>query len=142
MLQWNYGYKKTSALCAATFILSALEGIYWYRAGNYDLATNTLNLTNYPYSMACLLLAHQFLTDDGIVIRDTAFHRMLITLGDCSFGIFLIHAYILMIMQKLPVYHDLVFPLNSAVAVLISWLCIFCGRKIFGEKYGKYFGFY
>ena len=142
VLQWNYGYKKTGALCAATFILSALEGIYWYRAGNYDLATNTLNLTNYPYSMACLLLAHQFLTDDGIVIRDTAFHRMLITLGDCSFGIFLIHAYILMIMQKLPVYHDLVFPLNSAVAVLISWLCIFCGRKIFGEKYGKYFGFY
>ncbi len=142
VLQWNYGYKKTGALCAATFILSALEGIYWYRAGNYDLATNTLNLTNYPYSMACLLLAHQFLTDDGIVIRDTAFHRMLITLGDCSFGIFLIHAYILMIMQKLPVYHDLVFPLNSAIAVLISWLCIFCGRKIFGEKYGKYFGFY
>ena len=142
LLRWNYGYKKTGALCIAAFILSALEGVYWYRAGNFDLATNTLNLTNYLYSMACLLLAYQFLTDDGIVIRDTAFNRALITLGDCSFGIFLIHAFVLMIMQKLSIYYCLVFPLNSAVAVLISWLCVICGRKILGEKYGKYFGFY
>lgn len=142
LLQWNCGYKRTGALCVVTFILSALEGVYWYKAGNFDLATNILNLTNYPYSMACLLLAHQYLTDDGSVIRDTTFNRMLITLGDCSFGIFLIHAFIIMIMQKLSIYYRLAFPLNSAVAVLSSWLCVLCGRKIFGEKYGKYLGFY
>ena len=142
LLQWRYGYKKTAALCAVTFVISALEGVYWYKAGNFDLATNILNLTNYPYSMACLLLAYIFLTDERIVIRDTALNRMLITLGDCSFGIFLIHAFILMIMRELPFYDYLVFPINSAVAVAISALCVFCGRKVFGEKYGKYLGFY
>ena len=142
LLQWNCNYKKTAVLCGVTFMLSALEGVYWYKVGNFDLATNTLNLTNYPYSVACILLAYKFLTDDRIVIRDTVFCRMLIILGDCSFGVFLIHAFILMIMRCLSIYQYLVFPINSAVAILISALCVYCGRIAFGKKYGWYIGFY
>lgn len=142
LLQWKYNYKKTIALCVITFVISSMEGIYWYKAGNYDLATNTLNLTNCLYSAACLLLAYKFIIDDRIIVDDRFVNRMLITLGDYSFGIFLIHAFVLMVMRKLTIYQYLVFPINSAIAVVISAACVYCGRKIFGEKYGKYLGFY
>ena len=118
------------------------EGLVWFKAGNYDLATTQLKLSNCLYSAMCILLAYKYINNKDINVKGTITNKIMISLGDYSFGIFLAHAFVILIMKHLPIYKYLVFPINSALVVFITALCVWCGRKILGVKYGKYLGLY
>lgn len=140
--QCNIEYKKAVCLWGASFFISLAEGLVWYNAGYWDLATTQLKLTNCIYTSAFLMLAYKFINDKEFEINGIL-ARIMIPLGDYSFGIFLIHAFVLSIMRHhLPIYQRLFFPINSILAIIFTSLCIWIGRKTFGEKHGKYLGFF
>ena len=132
--------KKTISLWFVSLVLSISEGLIWYHFGNYDLATTQESLSNCLYSIACMLLAYHYINDDHLTIHNNYVNNLLILLGDYSFGIFLIHAFIILKVVKYPLYQNLIFPFSTISILMISSLCIFCGRIILGIKIGKYMG--
>ena len=141
IIQWNGSYRKTSFLCAVSLIISIAESLAWYYAGNYEMATTVLELSNCLYATAWALLAYKYLTDDTIPVRESIINRILITMGDCSFGIYLSHMFVLIVVQRLPGYQYLVFPFTSILVLAVSTAFIYCGHRLLGDRYGKYFGF-
>ena len=140
--EYALGKSRTIALWFVSLILSIGEGLFWNRLGNYDLATTQESLSNCLYSLLCMLLAYQYLKDDNLPVRDHIIDKTLILLGDYSFGIFLIHAFIIYYAGKVPIYQLLRFPFNTVAVIVISSLLVFCGRKILGPKLGTAIGFY
>lgn len=125
-----------------SFIISIAESCYWYKLGNYALATTQESISNCLYIIPCLLWAYMFMKDETIVIKGNSINRLLVAIGDYSFGIFLIHAFIISFLKRIPKSEYIVFPVNSFLIIMISSICIFGARKLLGEKFGKYLGFY
>ncbi len=142
IIKWEYDYKKTGVIWLISFIFSIAEGLLWYKAGNYEMATTQGELSNCLYTVPCLLLAYKYITDDAIKVNNTTGNRIMITLGDYSFGIFLTHAFVLKLLGRLPFYHHIFFPLNSVLAIAITALCVYLGRLLLKEKYGKILGLF
>ena len=111
ILDYSLSRKKTIFLWFVSLVLSIGEGLIWNHLGNYDLATTQESISNCLYSIACMLLAYHYINDDNLTIQNNFVNNLLILLGDCSFGIFLIHAFIILIVARSPLYQHLFFPL-------------------------------
>lgn len=95
------------AVCLA---LQEAEGFGWFFAGNYDLATTQLKVTS-MLSSACACALVAFLA--GSVRQRLASYKPLVRLGDLSFGVYLCHMAVLMVIRKC-------FELLGFVGVLVS----------------------
>ncbi len=137
----NITYIKSFVIYTAVLIISEIEGFVWYKLGNYDMATTQIRLTSILTSVAAILIAYNFLRDDKIsLIESNIFTKIFIFLGDCSFGIYLSHMLILMILRHIPGYEYLFFPITSILAIIISAFCVFIGKKILGKRFASYLG--
>lgn len=64
----------------------------------------------------------------------------LISVGDCSFGIFLSHIMIIKVIGKIfSSYNTLPYGINSLTILLASWLCVLAAHRILG-KYAGWIG--
>ena len=68
--------------------------------------------------------------------------KMLVQIGDYSFGIYISHIMIMILLGKIPIYTKIPFCLNSIIVLLITTLCVFIGNTICGKKISKWLGLY
>lgn len=73
------------------------EGFYWDALGDYDMATTQLRLTNVVSSLAVIALL--MLAPEGARKR-LAHCGALVRLGDLSFGAYLCHVVLIMVLRK------------------------------------------
>ena len=133
---------RASLLWILALALNIAEGLFWFKAGDYSMATTQERLSNMLYSLACMTLA-AFYIQNGIPFRTVGrkIEEALAIIGDCSFGIYLTHTIVLNVLEVIPVVKLIPFPINAIMAVALASLGIMLCRKVLGAKASGYLGF-
>lgn len=139
VFEYGDSWKKTIGMYAVVLLLSEVEGFVWMIYGNYDLATSQVRLTSILTSTVACLLAYRYIKDDGVELADSLLSRALITIGNCSFGIYLSHNLVMSVLERVPGYGYLFFPLRSIVILAVTTLCVMAGHRVLG-RYAKLAG--
>ena len=117
------------ALYSIFILLSFGEGLFWYNYGNVDMTTSQLRLTSLGISIIVIMLSYFYLKSEKS-LRCNAVNKILLLIGDASFGIYLSHMLILKFAKLLPVWKYAIFPINSIIILTISLLCVLIGKKL------------
>ena len=124
-----------AAVACVALALQVGEGFYWDALGDYDMATTQLRLTNVVFSLAVIALL--MLAPEGA--RERLAHcGALVRLGDLSFGVYLCHVALIMVLRKalgLVGLADvpLIFAL-WALALGLSVLLATAGRRVLPHR--------
>lgn len=133
----NINIKNTIILTISMLILSIVEGFIWFKFfNNISIAVSQTKITSFLFSYFFIRILMYY--------KDSLNNRILKFIGDNSFGIYLIHTFIMERFIKLfPYYNDIINLLVTAVvSLLISLLIIIIVKKVFGKKYASIiFGF-
>ncbi len=123
-------------LYALTLGLGVAEGLFWFRRGNYDMATGQLRFSSLLSSVTVLLLSHGFLTDPARRIRPDWMEKALVFLGNCSSGIYFAHRLVTYglyeLLHRWPLFR---FPVTTTLQLLVSALCVFAAQKLLGKRW-------
>lgn len=136
----SLGYKTSLFVYFCAIILSEIEGILWFRYGNFDMSTTQIRITSMITSVAAILLVYRYLEDRNIPFSNHFGTKMIAKVGDYSFGIYFCHIAIMKILSYLPGYQSILFPMNSFLILLVSVLFIWLIKRILG-KYSFIIGF-
>ena len=122
------GKKKLAGCLAVCTVLQIAEGLVLMRLGDENFGTNakiTAMLTN----TVILLLAQRFLTDDRVTLE----WRLLVRLGDWSFGVYLSHMLILRLLEKIPWFALVPYGINTLAVLAGSVLLMLVWEKAIGQ---------
>ena len=120
--------KTLIPLLIVSILLQIFEGYVWYKGGETNCGSQ-LKITSFITTMLTCLI---FYICIQLKERRSAgiFTRFLIIIGDYSFGIYLCHIAIMMILGKISLYRRLPYIANSIVVLLVSLFCCIVGDKI------------
>lgn len=94
-----------------------------------------LKLTAILSGALFVIIAYRFITITAEKISKT---KIIVLLGDCSFGIYFSHLAVMFVLRHIPPYTDIaMYPLNAITTITISCLFVLTGKRVLG-KYGKY----
>ena len=124
--------KKCILLYGAAIVVSLLEGLLWYRLNDIDMATTQLRLSSILTSVAFLLICYHFIQRDCERVSASSWLKPLLLLGNCSFGIYLSHILIRLVLGRL-VLNIMVLPIDALLMLSISCFCVILGKKILGK---------
>lgn len=113
-----------------------LESYWWLTMGEVNCGTQ-LKLTACITSVLACIIAYYFITSDKVICKNNIF----ISIGNYSFGIYLLHILIINVMNKIPIYSLLPYLANSAIVLLVSYICVVICNKICGNSISKWIGF-
>ena len=141
IISFKMNMKKEIVWYVICLVVSGLEGMLWYKQGNFDMATTQLRLSSILTSVVALLLSYSFITEDSYITHNNIFIRFMISLGNCSFGIYLSHMIFIMVFSRIHFLDIMSFPVLTILVLIISWLFVLIGERIFGaENSKKYLG--
>ena len=130
--------KKLIIIYIITILLQILEGYGWYSFGNMSCGTQ-LKISSFLTGVSFIMIAYWYINNDKYIGKN----RLLILVGDYSFGIYISHIIFINILNKIiPTWKQIPFVINSLIVLSISLLFVIIGKKILGEKIGKYIGLY
>lgn len=136
IIQKDFSVKVVSELYLGSLLIQILEG-YWLNKLGMGNFGSQLKISNLLTSSMFLVLAFLYLKDDAVTYKP----KILIMLGDCSFGIYLCHIMVMKVLNHIPGYVLLDYGANTFVVLLLSFTCVVFTRKIVGEKIGRWLGF-
>lgn len=121
--------------------LEVKEGKFWLAFGREDLATTQVKFsTMFVTLLVCIVVYEYMISENAYPYPGRKYlSQLLMDVGGSSFGIYLLHPLVIHLLEQ---RISLVFPLNTIVVILISYICIKLGQVIFRRKLGKYLGFY
>lgn len=90
------------------------EGFFWHAFGDYNMATTQLRLTN---MIMCLAAISRLMLASESSKRTMSDNRILTLVGDCSFGIYLLHYAIITIIGI-----NLIEVPDRYLVVLAQWI--------------------
>ena len=140
IFKWKVSRSGTLIMYMGTLILSECEGFCWYQYGNYDMATTQIRLTSLLTSTLACLLSYQYIEDDNITLRNNVFTKIMITIGNCSFGIYLVHILVMKVLDKILVINTILFPINSLAIIICSTCFVIICKKYLPPKVKHYIG--
>ena len=118
-----------------SIIIQMIEGYIWYRFEEPKCGTQ-IKLSTILTSSIFILMSYWYLNNKNFKFTN----KVLVKIGDYSFGIYLSHLMILRILQKIPFYSHIPFVLNSFILLTLTIICVFIGNKICGKKISKWLG--
>lgn len=131
----DYSLKTLILLYLVSILLQMAEGYGWLLLGEANCGTQ-VKLTSFLTSTLFLLIVYTLLNKPDIDVKS----KFLRSLGDYSFGIYLCHIMVIMVLRRIPYYTTLSYPFTSFMVVLISWGCCYIGNKICGKKISGWLG--
>lgn len=143
----SLGSRKVLLLCLAALALTLSWGeAFWALSARDDVswAASAVKLSSFAYSLAAISLLMSLKSSGGKAVGYLA------RLGDCSFGIFLIHAVYIKHAKALfrkATFVNSIQPLAHAItislALLFSVATILLARKLLSRKFNRnWLGFY
>lgn len=121
-------------LCLS-IVLQMGEG-WWIHSKGMGNPGTQLKITSFITSMCLMPIAYGFINRVKLNPRCI----LLSTIGDYSFGIFLVHLLIISILKTFNFYDIIPFPINSVVILAISYVLIYIVSKVAGKKYSRWLG--
>ncbi len=137
IIKKEFNIKHLIILYLLSIIIQILEGYAWFKLGETNCGTQ-IKYSSFLTSSIFILIAYWYLNNKQL----TQTNKMLVKIGDFSFGIYISHIMIMILLGKFPVYTKIPFCLNSIIVLLITTLCVFIGNKICGKKISKWLGLY
>ena len=135
----RYRYNITR-LVVVYFICIAVqiaEGYGWYRLGETTKCGTQMKLSSALTSLVFVVITYYYIKDR----RYDGNNKLLIMVGDYSFGIYLVHLLVITILSKvLPFWGAIPFVVNSLIVLTITLLSVIIGEKVFGKKMSRYLG--
>lgn len=130
--------KHTISMIIALVIAILSVVFIYYSTKNISIHNNTANETFYSYTyppVVILSICVFYLLSNVTIHHNPTFRKILASVADCSFGIYLIHLAVYVVLQNtfdMEGHHRNMFtPLLIAFKVLcISYILVFLGRKI------------
>ncbi len=134
--------RSVKSLCVyygASLISQMLEGYLFLLHGDSNCGTQ-LKLSSLLSSTIFLMIIHTVLQNGGFRNRCSSLYDFFIFIGDYSFGIYLCHMAVILVLSQLPLIDVIPFPINSFMVVLLSLICCSVGRRICGPKISGWLG--
>ena len=113
-------------------MLQILEGMRYLSLGDVNCGTQ-LKLSVLLTNIFVIFLAYRFIKSDKMISA-----RYLYMLGNCSFGVYFSHLAIMKILNHVPYYKSVLYPINAIIVVGTSLFFVLSMKKILGKK-AKYF---
>ena len=127
---------KLWVLYAVAIVLSICEGAIWfYEFNNSNMATTQLRMTSIVTSLTACLIAYGYI-NNGANISKGKISRLLISMGNCSFGIYFSHMAVGIVINKISEVtrlQFLQFPVKAVLVFGVAYMLSFIGKKILGR---------
>lgn len=128
--------KRLIVLIAIGLILQIAEGIFWlHNTSVKDMYFSQIRFTSYIQNIPTLLLIARYISSNGKRNR-----RILVKIGDASFGIYLLHPAFIMVCDKIITRTEATFVITFVVAFAGSFATVLVLNKIVPRKALKYTG--
>lgn len=137
IIKKEYNIKKLIILYLLSIFVQMIEGYAWFKLGEVNCGTQ-IKLSSFLTSSIFILIAYWYLNNKQLIKTN----KILIKIGDYSFGIYISHIMIMMILGKIPIYSQIPFCLNSIIVLIITMLCVLIVNKICSKKTSKWLGLY
>lgn len=133
----NLNQNKLFVLYVIAIVFSIGEGALWfYWFDNFDMATTQLRISSIATSISACFIAYTYI-NNGIDVQLNKINRLLISVGNCSFGIFFSHILINGIIGRISALlrweRFLDFPIKTILVFCIAYVLSFSGKKILGK---------
>lgn len=128
-------------------LIELAEALLWDYSGRRDIATSQVKISTMCVSIIVCVISYCYIMFKGDLIKKNTFiERVFVQVGNCSFGIYLIHQLIILLWNKyipdIKVDNSFWFVAQAIIVVVICTLLVSLGQKVFGKKIGKKLGFY
>ena len=133
----QYNIKKLIPFYYVSIIIQMIEGYGFLQLGESNCGTQ-LKLSSFLTSSIFILIAYWYINNKNI--KGT--NRVMIKIGDCSFGIYISHMMVLTILDRISFWKDIPFILNSLIVLVLTTICVIIGQKVCGKKISKWLGLY
>lgn len=135
----NKHFNITKLLLLYTFciILQIFETYCWFLLGEDNCGTQ-IKLSCYLTNSIFILISYWYINNPNINYTN----KILLLIGDYSFGIYISHIMVILLLSKLPFWSQIPFCLNSIIVLFFTLLCTLIGKKICGQKLSKLLGLY
>ena len=135
IIEKKFNTRKLCILYAISIPLQMLEGYGWLLLGDTNCGTQ-LKITSLITNILFLLISYQFIISDKLNLKN----KLLIYIGNCSFGIYLSHIMVMNVLKQIDFYLALPYFINSIVVFAVTLICVIIGQKILGKRISKWFG--
>lgn len=98
------------------YTIQLMESFYWYRIGNYYMATTQIKLSAMITSIVVIVIIYQY-----IPIKKNECNRVLTIIGNCSFEIYMSHMFIMELVGKHSAWEKAIFPINTIMLFILSF---------------------
>ena len=135
LIKINFNYKIVLVLFIISMPFQMLESYWFHTMGDFNCGTQ-MKLTSLVSTCLFSMLCYYYIINDKFKRKN----KLLVLIGDCSFGIYLSFAMVILVLRRLPFYSSLPFIVNTVVILSVCLVCVIIGKKILGEKFSKYLG--
>ena len=136
IIERHYSIKVLVLLYLISVVLQMAEGYGWLMLGEKNCGTQ-MKLTAILTSTLFLLIAYTALRSSRFDIKS----KILIMIGDYSFGIYLCHVLVMKCLRDyIPLYKSVPYPLTSVVVLLLSLCFCYMVDKVCGERICRWIG--
>ena len=132
----QFNIRNLAALYCASLLLQMAEGYLWFTVDPAGCGSQ-LKLTSILSSTIFLLIIYCAL----INWSNESKYRLLYTIGDYSFGIYLVHMMFLKGLQPLEFYSAIPYPITSVIILAISFVFCYVCTEVMGKRVGRWLGF-
>ena len=133
----KFSIKKLIYLYFFSIILQIFETYGWFLLEEKNCGTQ-IKMSSYLTSSIFILMSYWYINNQNINYTN----KMLLLIGDYSFGIYISHIMIILLLGKVPFWSHIPFFLNSIVVLFLTLLCVSIGKKICGPKISSWLGLY
>jgi len=136
IIEKKYSLKVLTMVYLASIVLQMAEGYGWHLLGEKNCGTQS-KLSSFLSSSIFMLIAYAMLQNGRYDIKN----RFLRMIGDYSFGIYLCHIMMkVLLKENLPLYKSIPYPITSALVILLSLGFCYLVDKVCGKKVSRWLG--
>ena len=130
----QFNIRSLAVLYCASLLLQMGEGYLWFTVDPAGCGSQ-LKLTSILSSSIFMLILYNVLSSNhGTKCR------LLSTIGDYSFGIYLVHMMILKALEPMALYSAIPYPVTSLIILIISFIFCYVCTAVIGKRVGRFLG--
>lgn len=129
-------------------VIELLESGFWQFLSRSDIAGSQIKLSSMLTGIVACFLVYNYvcMLRDKEANQSDLFHKIIIQIGNCSFGIYLIHQLLIMIwgrfLPDLMINNDWWFVVEGIILLIVGTIIVSLMQLIFRKKIGRYLGVY
>ena len=131
----QFNIRNLAVLYCTSLLLQMAEGYLWFTVDPAGCGSQ-LKLSSILSSTIFMLIIYCVLNRGSNEPKST----LLCTIGDYSFGIYLVHMMILKAMEPLDFYSVIPYPITSLIVLSVSFIFCYISSAVLGKKASRWAG--